>query len=125
MYPTEISDAEALIMQLLWAQHPQSAEQLCAALCTAQGWQPATVKTLLNRLLKKNAIRAEKESRYFLYSPVLKQEKWVASESKGFLQRVFDGQLAPMVAHFSQSKQLSKTDIAELKKLIQDLENER
>lgn len=116
-----ISEAESIVMETLWREHPLSADDVIAALQRQQDWQEATVKTLLNRLLKKGAIRAEKDGRRFLYSPVLKREQWVLSESKGFLDRMFDGRIAPLVAHFSQQKKLSRQDIAELKRLIEEL----
>ncbi|MFZ6708874.1 BlaI/MecI/CopY family transcriptional regulator [Undibacterium sp. TC9W] len=116
-----ISEAESLVMETLWKQHPQSAELVSAALAQQQDWQEATVKTLLNRLLKKGAIAAEKDGRRFLYSPILQREQWLMSESKGFLDRMFNGRIAPLVAHFSEQKKLSKQDIAELKRLIKEL----
>ena len=122
MDQTSISEAEALIMQLLWEKNPRSAEEICQALCEQQQWQVSTVKTLLNRLLNKGAIRADKQSRYFLYSPVLQKEVWLQQESQGFLNRLFQGRLAPLVAHFSQQQNLSAQDIADIKKIIQELE---
>ncbi|MFZ6655747.1 BlaI/MecI/CopY family transcriptional regulator [Undibacterium sp. TJN19] len=116
-----ISEAESLVMETLWKQHPLAAEEVCAILVQQQDWQEATVKTLLNRLLKKGAITAEKEGRRFLYSPVLKREHWLMSESTGFLDRMFNGRIAPLVAHFSEQKKLSSEDIAELKRLIREL----
>lgn len=116
-----ISDAESVVMQTLWDNSPLSADEVIAALSTQQNWQEATVKTLLNRLLKKGAIRAEKEGRRFLYTPILQRDQWVSSESMGFLDRMFDGKIAPLVAHFSQQKKLSKQDIVALKQLIEEL----
>lgn len=120
-----ISEAESLVMQCLWERHPQSAEELVAVLTQQQNWQDATVKTLLNRLLKKEAIRAEKEGRRYLYAPRLKREQWLNSESKQFLNRLFDGKLSPLIAHFQQHKKLSADDIAGLKKLIQELDHDQ
>jgi len=88
-------------------------------------WQESTVKTLLNRLLKKGAISARKDGRRYLYSPVLKRKQWLSNESTGFLNRLFDGRVAPLVAHFSQQRKLSKNDIAEIKRLIQELDDEQ
>jgi len=88
-------------------------------------WQESTVKTLLNRLLKKGAVSARKEGRRYLYSPVLKRKQWLSHESAGFLNRLFDGRVAPFVAHFSQQRKLSKSDIADLKRLIQELDDEQ
>jgi predicted transcriptional regulator len=118
----QISEAEAQVMQVLWQRQPQTAEEVCAALA-GQDWQDATIKTLLNRLLNKGAVGARKDGRRYLYAPLLAREDWLASESQGFLDRMFNGRLAPLVAHFSQHKALSQADIAELKKLVKDLEN--
>jgi predicted transcriptional regulator len=118
-----ISEAESVVMEQLWLRHPQSAEEVLEALAGAQDWQEATVKTLLNRLLKKGAVRAEKDGRRYLYIPVLKREQWVNAESKSFVDRMFDGRIAPLVAHFGKHRKLSKKDIEELKRLIEEMED--
>lgn len=118
-----ISEAESVVMEQLWQRHPQTAEEVVAALAGSQDWQEATVKTLLNRLLKKGAVRAEKDGRRYLYIPVLKREQWVNAESKSFVDRVFGGQLAPLVAHFGKHRKLSKADIEELKRLIEEMDD--
>src|SRR4051812_1069850 len=122
---TAISEAESIVMEVLWENGTMPAEDVVAALATAQQWQEATVKTMLNRLLTKGAVRATKEGRRYLYSPVLKREQWLLSESKGMLDRLFGGRVAPLVAHFGKHKKLSKNDIAELKKLIEGMEDDQ
>lgn len=119
-----ISEAESIVMQALWQRHPLGADEVAAAVAQAQQWQEATIKTLLNRLLNKGAISARKEGRRYLYSPVLQREDWVAGESQGLLERLFDGRVAPLVAHFSEQRKLSRTDIAELRKLLEELDDE-
>ena len=120
----QISEAESVVMEVLWRTHPLAAEDVVSALGDAQQWQEATIKTLLNRLLNKGAIAAAKDGRRYLYSPVLQREDWVMGESQGLLQRLFDGRVAPLVAHFSEHRKLSKTDIADLRKLIEELDDE-
>ena len=118
----KISEAESIVMEVLWRQHPLAAEEVVSALAEAQQWQEATIKTLLNRLLKKGAIVAEKEGRRYLYTPVLRREDWVLEESQGLLERLFGGRVAPLVAHFSQHRKLSRKDVAELRKLLEELD---
>jgi len=118
-----ISDAEALVMQVLWERHPLGAEEVFAALAERSDWAEPTVKTLLNRLLNKGAIAAVKQGRRYLYSPRLQREQWVQQQSEGLLQRVFGGRVAPLVAHFSEHGKLSAQDIAELKRLIRELDD--
>lgn len=118
-----ISEAESLVMDVLWRGQPgMAAEDIVAVLVREQQWQEPTVKTLLNRLLKKGALAAEKDGRRFLYSPVLKRDEWVSTESTSLVERLFGGRVAPLVAHFGKHRKLTVADIAELKKLIEELE---
>ncbi|MGZ3184870.1 MAG: BlaI/MecI/CopY family transcriptional regulator [Telluria sp.] len=117
-----ITEAESVVMKVLWEQHPMTADEIVAALARSQEWQEATIKTLLNRLLKKGAIGARQEGRRYLYSPVLEREAWQTQEGSCMLARLFDGRVAPLVAHFSKHRKLSKADIAELKRLVEGLE---
>ena len=58
-----------MVMEVLWRHNPVPTEAVVAALEGEQHWQEGTIKALLNRLLTKKAIRAEKDGRRFLYSP--------------------------------------------------------
>ncbi len=119
-----ISEAEAVVMEVLWRSAPRSAEDILAEVGEAQQWQEGTVKSLLNRLLKKKAVKAERDGRRYLYSPLLLREKYVHQTSKSLLDRLFGGRVAPLVAHFSEQQKLTRKDIAELKKLLQELGDE-
>lgn len=119
----KITEAESEVMQVLWRRQPLAAEDVVEALGPTQDWQEATVKTLLNRLLRKGAIRAAREGRRYLYTPVLKREDWLLGESQGLLERLFDGRVAPLVSHFSRHRKLSRKDIAELRKLLEELDD--
>lgn len=119
-----ISEAEAVVMEVLWRRAPRSAEEILAEAGPRQGWQEGTVKSLLNRLLRKNAIKAERDGRRYLYTPLLSRDKYVSQESKGLLDRLFGGRVAPLVAHFSEQRKLSKKDVAELRRLLQELDDE-
>ena len=121
----QISEAESVVMDVLWKRQPLSAEEVVASLSGQQDWQEATVKTLLNRLLNKGAIGAEKDGRRYLYSPQVAREDWVLEESNSLLERLFDGRVAPLVAHFSQHRRLSRADVAELRKLLEELDDEQ
>lgn len=120
----QISEAESVVMEVLWKRNPLSADDVVSALSGQQEWQDATVKTLLNRLLNKGAISAEKDGRRYLYAPVLQRDAWVQGESENLLERMFGGRVAPLVAHFSEQRKLSRKDIAELRKLLEDLDDD-
>lgn len=118
--PPPISDAEAQVMQQLWERSPQAADEIAAALGPQQGWQLATVKTLLNRLLHKGAVTAERDGRRFLYAPAFPREAWTAGEGLSLIDRLFGGRLAPLVAQFASERKLSRDDLAALKALLKE-----
>ncbi|WP_374355891.1 BlaI/MecI/CopY family transcriptional regulator [Thermomonas sp.] len=120
----QISDAESVVMDVLWKRSPLSADEVVAALSGQREWQEATVKTLLNRLLKKGAIDAGKDGRRYLYVPVLQRQAWVQGQSESLLDRLFGGRVAPLVAHFSEQRKLSRKDIADLRKLLEELDDD-
>jgi predicted transcriptional regulator len=111
-------------MDALWGRSPLTAEEIVADVAAPQGWSEPTVKSLINRLLTKGAIEAEKAGRRYLYRPRVDREAYVSEESRGLLDRLFDGRIAPLVSHFSKTDQLSPEDIAELKRLIADLDDD-
>ncbi|MEN1927179.1 BlaI/MecI/CopY family transcriptional regulator [Luteimonas sp. MJ293] len=121
----QVSEAESIVMEVLWGRSPLGSDEVVAALAARSDWAEPTIKTLLNRLLKKGAIRAERDGRRYLYSPVLTRDAWVASQSEGVLDRLFGGRVAPLVAHFSERGKLSQDDIDELKRLIGEIDDER
>lgn len=120
----QISEAESVVMDVLWKRNPLSAEEVVSSLSGQQEWQEATVKTLLNRLLNKGAISAAKDGRRYLYAPVLQRDAWVQGESESLLERMFGGRVAPLVAHFSEQRKLSRKDIADLRKLLEELDDD-
>lgn len=118
-----ITEAESAVMEVLWARSPLTAEDVVAVLAGSRQWQETTVKTLLNRLLRKGAVRAVRDGRRYLYSPVLQRDTWLQGESQGLLDRLFEGRVAPLVSHFSRHQKLSRKDIADLRKLLEELDD--
>ena len=119
---TRISGAESAVMDELWRRGPLTAEALVAAVGPAQGWGGATVKTLINRLLKKRALESKRQDGRAIYHPLISREAYVTGESQGLLDRLFGGQIAPLVAHYARHRALSPDELARLKTLIAELE---
>jgi BlaI family penicillinase repressor len=118
-----ISPAESQIMQALWANGPMGTEELLTGVGQTQDWGLATVKTLINRLLKKKAIVSERADGKVRYRAITTQDDYITTESEGFLGRLFNGELAPLVAHYARHKPLKADELARLKKLIADMED--
>ncbi|WHZ20786.1 MAG: Transcriptional repressor, BlaI/MecI family [Rhodanobacteraceae bacterium] len=120
-----ISEAESAVMEALWRKEPLSAQDILDQVGVQRGWQEGTVKSLLNRLLKKRAVKAARDGRRYLYRPQISREQYVFGESKSLVDRLFGGRVAPLVAHFSEQRKLSKKDIAQLRELLKDLDDEQ
>lgn len=119
---SRISGAESHIMEALWSRGTMTADEIVLAVGPAQDWGDATVKTLINRLLKKKAIVSERSGGRAFYRPLVSREDFVTRESQGLLDRLFGGQIAPLVAHYARHRNLSPEEIARLKRLIAELE---
>ena len=123
MTSKQISDAESILMEVLWQKGEATAAELREAVVERTGWQEGTVKALLNRLLNKGAIAAEREGRRFRYRPVVDRTTYVSEQSDSLLDRLFDGRIAPLVEHFHERDALTRADVEELRKLIDAMED--
>ena len=117
-----ISDAEWQVMNVIWQKQPLTAQQVIAELENLAGWAPATIKTMLHRLAKKGILAFEEEGNRFLYCAAVKQADCVKQVGRSFLQRVFQGEAAPLLAHFLKTSKLSADEIAELREILNEQE---
>ncbi len=107
MTSARISDAEWQVMEALWERSPATAAQVVEALAASTDWNPRTIKTMLNRLIKKRAIEFEAQGKSYLYRPAVSRDAAVRAQSRSFLKRVFGGDVAPMLAHFVEHHKLT------------------
>ena len=110
-------------MEALWSRSPLAAEEITGAVAGPEGWGEATVRTLIQRLMKRKAIRSERIDGRVRYLPVLSRADYVQGESQALLDRLFGGGLTPLVAHFAQHRKLTPEEIARLKQLIETLDD--
>ena len=113
-----ISDAEWEVMNVLWDASPRTANDVVNQLAARRGWNPRTVKTLLNRLVNKRALAFEAQGKRYLYHPVVSRDQCVRAESRSFVARVFGGAVGPMLAHFVSQADLTADEIEQLKRVL-------
>lgn len=116
-----ISEAEHAVMEVLWRKSPLTAAEVCERVCEERGWSLATVKTLLSRLVAKQAVSTEPDGRRFLYSPAMQRTDYVGSESRRLVDRLFGGRAAPLLAHLVEAEALSDEDITEIERLLKEI----
>jgi BlaI family transcriptional regulator, penicillinase repressor len=113
----QISDAEWEVMKVLWDNSPLSVSELCQKLA-ANEWHPKTIRTMVIRLAKKGAVSHKIKEDVYHYFPTVSKEECLRSATHSFVDRLFDGALTPMIAHFASRRTLSPEEKRELKKLL-------
>lgn len=116
-----ISEAEWVVMKVVWNRHPISANEIIESLDAHSEWNPKTIRTLVTRLVKKGALSAEKEDRLLVYRPLVDEHSCIASESRSFLHRFFGGSLNPMMASLFETQPPSREELDQLESLLEDL----
>ncbi len=112
-------------MQVVWQRQPLSANDVIAGLGDDNDWHEKTVKTLLNRLVSKGALGFNKDGRAYLYYPLITEQDYQLQQSRSFVDRLFAGKVAPLVAGFASQNKLKPDDVQQLKQLIADWEQEQ
>jgi BlaI family penicillinase repressor len=116
-----ISETEWEIMRVVWGSHPISAADIIDQLMKVDStWHPVTAKTLLNRLVKKGALGFDVEGRAYMYRPLVRERDCVNAATTSFLERVFEGSLPTMLAHFVEHRKLSAKQMKELRRVLDE-----
>ena len=118
--PPTISDAEWEVMTVLWARSPLTALEVVSLLEGRKQWSPRTVKTLLNRLVKKRALDYSIQGNRYLYRPRVTRDACIRMESGSFLARVFGDAVGPMLVQFVEQAELSRDEIEQLEKILRE-----
>lgn len=108
-------------MEIVWESNPTTSQEIILSLKDQAGWKPETVKTLISRLVKKEALKYEVVGNRYHYEPNIERREAISAETESFFSRVGRASLAPVLSHFVDSKDaLSDEEIAALKKLLHE-----
>ncbi|WP_138262746.1 BlaI/MecI/CopY family transcriptional regulator [[Clostridium] hylemonae] len=114
----QISEAEYEVMKIVWKYAPVSTTEITERLTSATDWSPKTVQTLIKRLVNKGVLAYEKQSRVFVYTPLVKESEYVNQESSSFLKRFYNGDITAMLSAYIEDDRLSASDIDALRSLL-------
>jgi BlaI family penicillinase repressor len=121
----ELTQAEWKIITTVWEQEPCAAPTVQEALEKKKGWTYSTVKTLMDRMVKKGLLKTERIRNLILYRSAVTRPQAQRSEIMRTLRRAFDGALTPMMQFMLDSGKLSKNDLDELEKLIKQKKTQK
>jgi len=118
--PASLSSAEWEIMKVFWQRGPLAARDVFAALPHQRRWAYKTVKTLLSRLVAKQALAYDQIGNSFLYRPAVDRREMTRQEVRSVFQRLADEAFSPVLAQFIDEAELSDAEIKQLKRQLED-----
>lgn len=114
----QISEAEFEVMKIVWKYAPISTNEITEKLLQTTNWSPKTIQTLIKRLVSKGALTYEKQSRMFVYTPLVKEREYIGQESSSFLNRYYNGDITAMVSAYIENDKLSESELDTLRSLL-------
>ncbi len=114
----QISEAEFEVMKVIWKHAPISTNEITEKLTKTTKWSPKTIQTLIKRLVTKGALSYEKQSRVFVYTPLIEEKEYIGQESRSFLKRYYDGDITAMFSAYIEDEKLSESEIDTLRSLL-------
>jgi len=117
-----LSDGEWKLMKLLWQSSPRTIGELVSLLEHDTGWSKTTIFVMLKRLIAKGAVRVDDSGRVQRYYPLIERSDAAHGETDSFLSRVYDGSVGMLVSSLAGRKALSKKEIDELRRILDEAE---
>ena len=114
----QISEAEFEVMKIVWKHAPISTNEITDKLLQTTSRSPKTIQTLIKRLVTKGVLAYEKQSRMFVYTPLVDEAEYIGQESNTFLNRFYDGNITAMLSAYINNDELSEDEIDELRSLL-------
>ena len=116
----QISEAEFEVMKVIWKYAPISTNEVTEKLTQTTDWSPKTIQTMLKRLVTKKALTYEKQSRVFVYTPLVPETEYIRQESNSFLNKYYNGNIVSMLTSYLEDDKLSKTELDTLRHRLSD-----
>jgi len=110
------------VLTSLWESSPQTVMQLVADLNKRVGWAKSTTITTLRRMEEKGLVWVEQGTRGKLYAPAVEREQAATAETHNFLDRVYQGSVGLMMSAMAKRQELSSDEVAELRAILDQIE---
>ena len=119
----QISDAEWDVMEPIWAAGACTAGDVIKRLRATHDWNHSTIRTLLARLVEKEALTYDVDGSRYIYRAAVSRQRCVRQEGRSFLEKAFGGDVAALLAHFVEDASLDRDQIQQLRQLLAQKQN--
>jgi BlaI family transcriptional regulator, penicillinase repressor len=114
----DLSNAEWKVMRIAWKLQKAMAREIYTIAGQKHGWSPATVKTLLRRLVDKGYLTTTPVGNGFVYRPVQSPFSVLHAAADALLNKALEGTTGPLLAHMVERTPLDAAELDVLQKLI-------
>ena len=112
----KLFDSEAKVMEIIWAKSPISAKDISLIPAETIGWNKNTTYTVIKELEAKGFIQRDDPG--FICTPLVSQSQMQKIEAASLVNKVFGGSRKALFSALLEDEPLSKEEINELRKLI-------
>lgn len=116
MEKVKIFEAEYRFMNIIWDNEPISSTELVKIAFDELGWKKSTTYTVIRRLCERGAIKNE----HTIVSALIDREKVMKAETEEHIDRIYGGSLKLFFSAFLHKEKLTKAEIQELKKIVEE-----
>ena len=116
MNTPKVFESEYRFCLILWEHEPIKSSELVALCEEKLGWKPTTTYTVIKRLSQRGILKNENT----VVSSLVSKDEIQAAEINEMVEKTFDGSHVQFIAAFTQSRRLSKKEIDEVQKIIDD-----
>lgn len=113
-----ITTAEWRIMRVIWTLGKATSRELIEILGESMSWKPATIKTLLRRLVDKDILEATKSGNKFIYTAKMQETDTIELTTQQFFEQLCAKKVGTAIASLINKSELTADDIEKIKQAI-------
>jgi BlaI family penicillinase repressor len=122
--PLELSELQLAVMRVLWQRKKAAVAEVQEALKLERDLALTTVATVLTRLEKAGLVTHRAAGRHYLYRPLVSEEEVRRSMVSVLAERLFEGDVAALVSHLVNAREIKPGDLSRVRQLIEAKERE-
>ena len=120
METPKIFESEYRFCLILWEQEPVNSTRLVELCRDRLGWSKATTYTVIRRLAERGVLKNENAT----VTSLISKEQAQQSRLQEMMEETFEGSVPAFLAAFSKSKKLTRQEVAQLQRMIDDYQEE-
>lgn len=117
----KISDSELEILGILWSKGKLSANEIIRMLQLKKEWSNKTIRTLIDRLVLKEAVAVDRSSKEMLFTPLIQREEYESMTRISLADKLYEGSVSKLLLNFVKESKLNQSEVNELKKILEEM----